>query len=172
MASAFPHIPDTPEVAAAKAQFFATYRAQAAAAAAASDIATHAQQVNHTNTLRAPTQKWTGPVAATIPAGVQGLNQVADTADVQAATNAFLAAYQAQLSSVGGVQPAFAAAPAPVQHQQVVAPVASQRWTGPVAATIPAGVPGSTGQVAETADVAATTAAHFAAYQQALAHAG
>merc|ERR1719369_1414464 len=138
MASAFPHIPDTPEVAAAKAQFFATYRAQAAAAAAAPDIATHAQQVNHPNTFGAPAQKWTGPVAATVPAGVQGINQVADTADVQAATNAFLAAYQAQLSAVGGVQPV-ASARAPAFHQAgaAAAPVSPQRWTGPVAATIP-----------------------------------
>merc|ERR1712189_80697 len=114
VASAFPHIPDTPEVAAARAQFFATFRQQAAAAAAAPDIATHAQQVAHPNTFGVPTQKWTGPVAATVPAGVQGVNQVPDTADV-------LAAYQAQLASVGGVQPAVVAAPT-FHHAAPVAP--------------------------------------------------
>merc|ERR1712243_340257 len=91
-------VADTPEVAAAKARFFQTYNQQAAAARAASpQQATFVQQqprwtgpmahtvpagVNvHHAAVNAVTQKWTGPVAATIPAGVQGLNQVSDTAD-------------------------------------------------------------------------------------------
>ncbi|CAL4093306.1 unnamed protein product, partial [Meganyctiphanes norvegica] len=170
VATAFPHIPDTPEVAAAKAQFFASYQRQAAAAAAAPDIATHPQQVAHPNTFGAFAQKWTGPTATNIPAGVQGINQVPDTADVQAATNAFLAAYQAQLSAVGGVQQASPAHHMAAPHH--AAPVTSQRWTGPLAATIPAGVQGSLAQVPDTAEVQAAAAAHFAAHQAALRSTG
>merc|ERR1711872_1175568 len=198
-----PHIgvADTPEVAAAKARFFQTYNAQAAAARAASpQQATFVQQqprwtdpmahtvpagvnVHHAavNTFHVPaahtSQKWTGPVAATIPAGVQGLTQFADTADVQAATRSFLAAYNAQLAATRSAAPVVAvhhqAAPvqqwsAPVQAwQQPAAPV-QPRWTGPMAATIPAGVHGAPAQVAQTADVAAATQAHFAAHQHAL----
>merc|ERR1711872_703059 len=199
-----PHIgvADTPEVAAAKARFFQTYNAQAAAARAASpQQATFVQQqprwtgpmahtvpagvnVHHAAPafhvpaqVRTVTQKWTGPVAATIPAGVQGLTQVADTADVQAATRSFLAAYNAQLATTRSAAPVVAvhhqAAPvqqwsAPVQAwQQPAAPV-QPRWTGPMAATIPAGVHGAPAQVAQTADVAAATQAHFAAHQHAL----
>merc|ERR1719209_736402 len=113
-------------------------------------------------------QRWTGPVAATVPAGVTGLNQVPDTADVQAATRSFLAAYQAQLAATGAAAPVQAWAPAaPVQTWAPAAPVQT-RWTGPMAATVPAGVHCSPMQVAQTADVAAATQAHFAAHQHAL----
>merc|ERR1712183_513697 len=201
-----PHIgvADTPEVAAAKARFFQTYNAQAAAARAASpQQATFVQQqprwtgpmahtvpagvnVHHAavNAFHVPAsvrtvqQKWTGPVAATVPAGVHGLNQVADTADAQAATRSFLAAYNAQLAATRSAAPVVAVPhqAAPV-HQQWAAPVhqawapsapVQPRWTGPVAATIPAGVHGAPAQVAQTADVAAATQAHFAAHQHAL----
>merc|ERR1719423_61463 len=78
---------------------------------------------------------WTGPVAATIPAGLPGVGpNVADTADVAAATNAFNAAFRAQLALVSPIIP-----PPP------------PRWTGPFAATIPAGLPGAGPNVAETA---------------------
>merc|ERR1712243_411963 len=54
-------VADTPEVAAAKARFFQTYNQQAAAARAASpQQATFVQQQ----------PRWTGPMAHTVPAGV------------------------------------------------------------------------------------------------------
>merc|ERR1712121_271921 len=200
-----PHVGlgDTPEVAAAKARFFQTYKAQAAAARAASPqqaTFTHQQPrwtgpmahtvpagvnvhhaaavVPHYHVAGSVTQKWTGPVAATIPAGVQGLNQVPDTADVQAATRSFLAAYNAQLAATASRAPVAAvhhaavpvqtwAPAAPVQTWAPAAPV-QPRWTGPMAATVPAGVHGAPMQVAQTADVAAATQAHFAAHQHAL----
>merc|ERR1719250_342974 len=189
-----PHVgvADTPAVAAAKARFFQPYNA-AAARSASPHQATFVQQqprwtgpmahtvpagvnVHHAaaNAFHVPaavrSQKWTGPVAATIPAGVQGLNQVPNTADVKAATRSFLAAYNAQLAATRSAAPVVAvhhqAAPvqswaAPVQAWQPAAP-AQPRWTGPMAATIPAGVHGAPAQVAQTADVAAATQAHFA----------
>merc|ERR1711970_1232685 len=187
-------VADTPEVAAAKARFFQTYNAQAAAARAASpqqatvvhqqprwtgpmahtvpagvNVHHAAAVVPHYHVQGSVTQKWTGPVAATIPAGVQGLNQVPDTADVQAATRSFLAAYNAQLAATASRAPVVAVhqAAVPVQTWAPAAPVQA-RWTGPVAATIPAGVHGAPMQVAQTADVAAATQAHFAAHQHAL----
>merc|ERR1711942_109979 len=142
-------VADTPEVAAAKARFFQTFNAQAAAARAASpqqatfihqqprwtgpmahtvpagvNVHHAAAVVPHYHVAGSVTQKWTGPVAATIPAGVQGLSQVPDTADVQAATRSFLAAYQAQLAATGAAAPVQAWAPAaPVQTWAPAAPV-------------------------------------------------
>jgi len=109
--------------------------------------------------------KWHGPVAATIPASLPGAGaNVAETADVAAATNAFNAAFRAQLAAV---------LPAPVFHVPAPAPVFAPgpivRWTGPVAATIPAGLPGAGANVAETAEVAAASAAFQQAYSAALA---
>ncbi|XP_063598340.1 cuticle protein CP1499-like [Penaeus indicus] len=47
-------------------------------------------------------RKWTGPVAATVPAGVDGtITPVSDTYEVTAARNAFFKAYNAQLAAVG-----------------------------------------------------------------------
>merc|ERR1712128_313189 len=134
----------------------------------------------------AGTQRWTGPVAATVPAGVTGLNQVPETAAVKAAKASFLAAFKAQLAATGNVSPVVAvrqswapAAPmqswapaAPMQSWAPAAPVQSwapavpvqARWTGPMASTVPAGVHGAPMQLAQTADVAAATQAHFRAH--------
>merc|ERR1712212_86704 len=184
-------VADTAEVAAAKARFFQTYNAQAALARAASPqqatfihqqprwtgamahtvpagVNVHHAAVPHYQL--AATQKWTGPVAATVPAGVTGLNQVPETAAVKAAKRSFLAAFQAQLAATGNVSPVVVnswAPAAPAQTWASAAPVQA-RWTGPMAATVPAGVHGSPMQVAQTADVAAATQAHFAAHQHAL----
>merc|ERR1712212_823892 len=184
-------VADTAEVAAAKARFFQTYNAQAALARAASpQQATFVHQqsrwtgamahtvpagvnVHHAAVPHyqlAATQKWTGPVAATVPAGVTGLNQVPETAAVKAAKRSFLAAFQAQLAATGNVSPVVVNSWAPAAPAQAWAPAApvQARWTGPMAATVPAGVHGSPMQVAQTADVAAATQAHFAAHQHAL----
>merc|ERR1712212_1119756 len=187
-------VADTAEVAAAKARFFQTYNAQAALARAASPqqatfvhqqprwtgamahtvpagVNVHHAAVPHYQVAGSVSQRWTGPVAATVPAGVTGLNQVPATADVQAATRSFLAAYQAQLAATGARAPVAVhqqwAPAAPVHAWAPAAPVQA-RWTGPMAATVPAGVHGSPMQVAQTADVAAATQAHFAAHQHAL----
>merc|ERR1719495_2285752 len=185
---------DTPDVAAAKARHFQAHSARNALTRTASpQQATFVQQqprwtgpmahtvpagvnVHHAavNAFHVPaavrTQKWTGPVAATIPAGVQGLNQVPNTADVQAATRSFLAAYNAQLAATRSAAPVVAVhhQAAPVHQAWQPAAQVQPRWTGPMAATIPAGVHGAPAQVAQTADVAAATQAHFAAHQHAL----
>merc|ERR1711962_1971531 len=111
---------------------------------------------HHPNTIPAPTTfKWTGPVAATVGAGVNGqIVPVSDTADVAAATRAFNAAYADALRATGNA--------VHLNTHQVIAPVA------PVPATIPAGLPGAGAQVAATADVTAATAAFEQAYRAAV----
>jgi len=152
----------TADVAAERNAFFNAYKAQVALTSGTPV----ASPVMHSNAISAPPAKWTGPVAATVPAGVNGkLQQVAETADVSAARNAFIASYNAALAR---------AAPAAVTHQftpsVASAPAPAQpRWTGPMAATVPAGVQGSVSQVGQTADVAAATAAFQQAYSAAIA---
>ncbi|ROT82493.1 cuticle protein BD2 [Penaeus vannamei] len=71
--------------------------------------------------------KWTGPVAATVPAGVDGtITPVSDTYEVSAARNAFFKAYNAQLAAVGAYRygtPAYHHA-TPAVHVSVAAPAA------------------------------------------------
>lgn len=170
-------VAETADVAAARDAFLAAYRAQVAATTG--HVAPHRQhhqtfqRAPHPNVIPAGPQKWTGPLASTIPAGVNGqITPVQDTPEVAAARSAFFASYNA---AVVATRPAAVsthhhhhqpqqtfARPAPVHHAQA-------RWTGPVAATIPAGLPGSTSQVSQTADVAQATAAFHQAYNAAVA---
>ena len=146
---------DTPEVIAARNQFFQAFNA----AVRASNPSAPAQQA-------APVHSsvWTGPVAATVPAGVNGaLNQVPDTADVAAARQAFLAAYNAQLAATGARPTTHSA---PVVQQAPAVLHGATKWTGPLAATVPAGLPGSS-NVAHTAEVEAARQAFFNAFRAA-----
>ncbi|ROT67710.1 calcified cuticle protein CP19.0 isoform B [Penaeus vannamei] len=100
---------------------------------------------------------WYGPVAATVPAGVDGtITPVGDTHEVAAARAAFNNAYQAQLRATVGAAPAVHSY-APTYHHAHAAPQHQPKWTGPVAATVPAGLPGSAPQVADTPEVGQRT---------------
>lgn len=144
--SAFPSIPDAPDVAAEKARFFAAYEAALPA----------------TPPKPADPPKWYGPYAATVPAGLPGSSpNVALTADVAAARNEFFQTYNAQVAAVAPLSKT-----APVFK---VVPVAAGPWVGPVAATVPAGLPGSAPNVADTADVASAKAAFFNTYNKQVA---
>ncbi|XP_027207482.2 cuticle protein CP1499 [Penaeus vannamei] len=165
--SAAPFIGDTPEVQAEKARFFQAFRAAQAAAAPQQAVVYHqAAPVVQT--------KWMGPVAATIPAGVDGtVTPVGDTAEVAAARNAFLNAYRAQVAATVGAAPVvhsaapvYNAIPAVPQQTFHHAAAVQPKWTGPVAATVPAGLPGSAPQVADTVEVAAAKQAFFNTYRQ------
>ena len=166
MCAAAPSVLDTPEVIAERNRFFQLYNAAAQAAAAAADpVPAHAPQQAQ---LTPGATKWTGPLATTVPAGVNGaLNQVGDTADVVAARNAFLAAYNAQLAATA---PQAAAVPVAQVQPIVAAPqpaVIATGWTGPFAATIPAGLPGAGNNVEETAEVKAAKTQFLQALQAA-----
>ncbi|XP_066942158.1 cuticle protein CP1499-like [Macrobrachium rosenbergii] len=165
-------IQDAPDVAAEKARFMASFQAaqQAAATAQRNVIPTHQAYSNqghyqpHHQGQYQP--KWTGPVAATVPAGVNGaITPVGDTADVNAARQAFFSAYQNQLAATAGA-PGHQSGqwqPAPAHHG------GSQyqpKWTGPVAATVPAGLPGSSPNVADTPEVQAAKANFFQTFQR------
>lgn len=144
--SAFPFIPDAPDVAAEKARFFAAYEAALPA----------------TPPKPADPPKWYGPLASSVPAGLPGSSPVvAPTADVAAARNEFFSTYNAQVAAVAPLSKT-----APVFKVVAIAP---GPWTGPVAATVPAGLPGSSANVADTADVAGAKAAFFDTYSKQVA---
>ncbi|ROT67711.1 calcified cuticle protein CP19.0 isoform A [Penaeus vannamei] len=157
--SAGPFTGYTPEVQAERARFFQSFSAAQAAAAPQQAYYHHAaapQQALYHHA--APVQpKWTGPVAATVPAGVDGtITPVSDTHEVAAARNAFNSAYQAQLRATVAVP----------QHSFHHAAPVQPKWTGPVAATVPAGLPGSAPQVADTPEVAAAKQQFFSTYNR------
>ncbi|XP_071551807.1 cuticle protein CP1499-like [Panulirus ornatus] len=177
-----------------RAQFFKTFLA--AEAAAPSQANTVLQQAHNP----APAlHKWTGPLAATVPAGIDGkVIPVSYTNEVAAARSQFFNTYQAQVAATAvaapeteapvqpqptpqaeaPVQPQLTSQPeapvepqpapkpeAPVEPQPLPAPV-RHKWTGPLAATLPAGVPGSPPQVPDTPEVVAAKQAFFSTYQK------
>lgn len=144
--SAFPFIPDAPDVAAEKARFFQAYEAALPA----------------TPPKPADPPKWYGPLASSVPAGLPGSQPVVNpTADVAAARNAFFNTYNAQVAAVAPLSkgPVF----------KVVPVVATGAWTGPMAASVPAGLPGSGPNVADTADVLNAKTAFFDTYNKQVA---
>ena len=199
-------IADTPEVTAEKVRFYNLYNEAARAAAAAPDIhiyskqpnAVHHHQPAHVNTIHhhfnnpvhhqqhiipaapQPVFKWTGPVAAQVPAGLPGSGNVQNTAEVNAAIAEFNRAYSAAVASTRSVAPVHhhtavhTAVHRPVSFHHNVVPVVKhaavpvvQKWTGPLAAQVPAGLPGSS-SVADTADVAQARNAFVQAYNNQL----
>jgi len=98
---------------------------------------------------------WVGPMAATVGAGVNGqIIPVSDTLEVQNAINAFDVEYNNALRRTGNA------------HLIPPIPPVQPRWTGPLATIILTGP--DAGKVAETAEVAAATAAFRAAYDAAV----
>jgi len=101
---------------------------------------------------------WVGPMAATIGAGVNGqIIPVSATLEVQNAINAFDVEYNNALRRTGNAH-LIPPTPAPIP--------ADPRWYGPLATIILTGP--DAGKVAETAEVAAATAAFRAAFDAAV----
>merc|ERR1712212_25683 len=149
----------------------------------------HQQPAVRMNALPAPVAKWTGPVAATVPAGVDGkITQVPETAEVAAARNAFIASYNAALSrapqpsqtsqhtqsSRHHFKPAPAPRPAPRPAPATTSwshPAPAQtRWSNPAPAHAPAPAQAhrSFAQAVEVADIGAAHAAFTQAYANAV----
>merc|ERR1712198_578998 len=209
-AATLPHtytIPDTADVAAAKARFFQLFREQVALAEAAPDnysgpLATlnSEGQVQNTadvqNAINAFYEAYQAQLAATgaVPvtqaaslhqaapvhqqasvnqhytgphATINADGSVQNTDEVQAAANAFFEAYERQLAATAAAE-SQSAPQEVVEENHQVAPN-SQRWTGPVAATIPAGVEGALDNVVNTPEVQAAAAEFFRAYHAQLA---
>lgn len=169
-------VADTAEVTAARNAFLAAYRAQVAATTGHKTYtapATHNTwnaAPRHYNVIPAGPQKWTGPMAATVPAGVNGLiTPVGDTPEVVAARNAFLNTYRAAVSATRPVAPTHHHSTYSNQGHWSPAHHTQAKWTGPMAATVPAGLPGAGFQVRQTADVASATAAFQRAYSAVVA---
>lgn len=156
------HLIDTPEVQAERQRFFQLFNEAAALAAAAPDDNQITQQAFHHSAPNhfhgAPhTPKWRGPLAATVPAGVDGtITPVADTAEVAQAKRAFETAFQQQLRATvphpSGNSIHFQSAQPASFHQT------QPKWRGPLATNIPAGLPGSVSQVPNTPEVEAAIA--------------
>ncbi|XP_063597192.1 cuticle protein CP1499-like [Penaeus indicus] len=166
--SAFPFIRDAPDVQAEKERFFEVFNAVQTAATSHPALQRPSPAAYRPSPAVQP--KWYGPVAATVPAGVDGtITPVGDTQEVNAARNAFFNAYNEQIKATVGsapavpsYAPAYSPAPAPRYRAAPVQP----KWTGPVAATVPAGLPGSAPQVADTPEVTAAKQEFFNTYQR------
>ncbi|XP_042225975.1 cuticle protein CP1499-like [Homarus americanus] len=127
------------------------------------------QAINHGHHYGVPVQpRWTGPVAATVPAGVDGrVIPVSDTYEVAAAKNAFFRAYQNQVDTIRSRRygtPGYASFP-PVAYGPVV-----NTYT-PVVPSHSYGVPHTTynvtpGLVRDTPEVAAAKAQFFRTFER------
>ena len=181
-------IADTPEVTAEKMRFYQLYNDAARAAAAAPDIHIYdsrsqligqpqqQQQFAISFPHAVPRTTVVKPIVPTPVTNVIG-GVVRNTPEVEAAIARFNQAYQAALVATGAApgprvpqqfiqtNPAIFVSQVPAQRTAVVT---QQRWTGPFAAQVPAGLPGSTAQVAETADVSAAKATFAQAYNNQL----
>ncbi|XP_047478862.1 cuticle protein CP1499-like [Penaeus chinensis] len=111
--------------------------------------------------------RYVGPLASTVPAGVDGtITPVSDTYEVAAARGAFFRAYQDQLATIAALRygaPAthYAVHSAPAVHTAFPAGYSA----GPVVhqAALSYGVPG---QVRDTPEVSAAKAEFFRLYNQ------
>ncbi|RXG60281.1 Cuticle protein [Armadillidium vulgare] len=206
--TAKPFIQDTPEVVAERNRFYQLFNAAAAAAAAAPDIHIYSQkpvnvhqhpqaityqsshqftvpqqvhnpQYHHQPQQTQYTQKWTGPLAATVPAGLPGSSpQVQNTPEVEAATADFYRSYNAALAATRSAAPQQTQyshsnsiySHTGSQYRTAPHPTVQQKWTGPFAAEIPAGLPGSTSQVQDTPDVLAAKSQFARAFNQQLSN--
>ncbi|KAG7164443.1 Cuticle protein [Homarus americanus] len=133
----------------------------------------------------APVVPWTGPLADTVPAGLNG--QVKDTPGVAAAKDEHFKALKMATHTPTGHTPythtfhppashSFQHIPAPAQalfpapaQALFPAPAPVKPWTGPMADTVPAGVDGF---VRDTPGVANAKAAHYQALASALGYQG
>ncbi|KAG7177128.1 Cuticle protein [Homarus americanus] len=131
------------------------------------------QAYNHGHHYGVPVQpRWRGPVAATVPAGVDGnIIQVPDTYEVAAAKNAFFRAYQNQLDTIRSRRygtPGYASVP-PASYAPVV-----NTYTHSHSYGVPShsyGVPHTTynvapGPVRDTPEVAAAKAQFFRIFER------
>ncbi|XP_042229401.1 cuticle protein CP1499-like [Homarus americanus] len=134
------------------------------------------QAYNHGHHYGVPVQpRWTGPVAATVPAGVDGrVIPVSDTYEVAAAKNAFFRAYQNQVDTIRSRRygtPGYASVP-PVAYAPVVntfTPVVPSHSYGVPSHSY--GVPHTTynvapGPVQDTPEVAAAKAQFFRNFER------
>merc|ERR1712198_181755 len=138
--------------------FYAAYQAQLAATGAVPVTqAASLHQAAPVHQQASFTQKYTGPYAT-----INADGSVQKTVEVQAAANAFFQAYERRLAETAAALSQSAPQEVVAEHHEA-API-NQRWTGPVAATVPAGVEGALDNVVNTPDVQAAAAEFFRAY--------
>lgn len=174
--SAFPFIPDDPEVAAEKERFFRTFKI-IEGATSPKGSAIPFMPSRPLFKPPPPQPKWMGPLASKVPASLPGSTAfVSDTPEVNNARSHFFNTYKAQIVATRprpgsptyyyspASAPASAPAPAPVYGE---AP--PKKWRGPLASEVPAGLPGSSPVVFDTPEVASAKASFLNTYKRQIA---
>lgn len=168
--SAFPFIPDDPEVAAEKARFFRTFEIiEGATRPKGTGFSVQGPLPRHFFKPSPPQPKWTGPLASKVPASLPGSTPfVEHTPDVNNARAHFFNTYKAQIAATRPRpdSPAYYYSPA---SAPVYANEPAKKWTGPLASAVPASVPGSTPVVFDTPEVASAKASFLNTYKRQVA---
>lgn len=171
--SAFPFIPDDPDVAAEKARFFRTFKIIEGATSPGQSAIPGAAIPSQLFTQPRPQPKWTGPLASNVPASLPGSTPfVSDTAEVNHARAHFFNTYKAQVAATkpSPGSPSYyyppASARAPAHSYSDLPP---KKWTGPLASAVPASLPGSSPVVFDTPEVASAKASFLNTYKQQVA---
>lgn len=164
--SAFPFIPDDPDVAAEKARFFRTFKV--IEGASRPKISGLSVPPAIPFAVPRPQPKWTGPLASKVPASLPGSTPfVSDTPEVQNARNHFFNTYKSQVIATvpkPGSPPYYYSEPAP--GPVYVPDTPQKKWTGPLASAVPASVPGSSPVVFDTPEVHHAKSAFFDTYKR------
>lgn len=163
--SAFPFIPDDPDVAAEKARFFKTFEIiEGATRPRGSALSVQGSIPPQLFTQPRPQPKWMGPLASEVPASLPGSTPfVSETPEVHNARSHFFNTYKAQVAATaprpGSPSYYYSPGPAPAAGP-VYSDAPPKKWTGPLASAVPASLPGSSPVVFDTAEVAHAKA-HF-----------
>lgn len=168
--SAFPFIPDDPEVAAEKARFFRTFKIiEGATRPKGSGLSVQGSIPPHLFTQPRPQPKWMGPLASKVPASLPGSTPfVEPTPDVNNARAQFFNTYKAQVAATmpRPDSPSYYYSPGPAPAYSGEPP---KKWTGPLASAVPASVPGSSPVVFDTPEVASAKASFLNTYRRQVA---
>nr|P81584.1 RecName: Full=Cuticle protein CP1876; Short=CPCP1876 [Cancer pagurus] len=161
-------IPDDPDVAAEKARFFRTFKIiEGASKPRGGGIAVRPALPPGADvyTMPRPQPKWMGPLASKVPASLPGSTAfVSETSDVQNARSHFFNTYNAQVAATmpSPDSPTYYYSPSAPAY---VPDAPQEKWTGPLASAVPAGLPGSSPVVFDTPEVYNAKAAFFNTYK-------
>lgn len=170
--SAFPFIPDDPEVAAEKARFFKTFQIIEGATRprGGSAIAVQPAIPPQLFTQPRPQPKWMGPLASKVPASLPGSTPfVSETPEVNHARAHFFNTYKSQIAATmpRPGSPDYYYSPGPSSASAYEEP--PKKWTGPLASDVPASLPGSSPVVFDTPEVANAKANFLDTYKRQVA---
>ncbi|KAK8377802.1 hypothetical protein O3P69_014029 [Scylla paramamosain] len=180
--SAFPVIPDDPQVAAEKERFLTTFKIiEEVSQPKGGSLASRPADVY---VIPPPQPKWMGPLASKVPASLPGSTPfVADTPEVINAKTHFYNTYNSQVIATRprpGSPSYYYSEPSPAPKaaapSRVSVPIAAvpiyvpetpqKKWYGPLASEVPASLPGSSPVVFDTPEVNNAKAHFFNTYRR------